>query len=236
MPLAAISERRLAANRANALKSTGPRTEAGKRRSSQNACQHRLYARKFRMAPEAEAANHARARDNSAHIEDPTLRELYYRLILTTGYCELNWALRDGLEAYARGLFPDDPQMADWWMLHQDGFLLALHRHESYYNHQTLTILKAIEKLERRQRTNQRNAQNSNERTQAAPQSHPEPEPQPRPVRRQPLTRTAPTQHQFSNERTQAAPRCRVIEIAAGRVSHRRHPCRHPPSGHARAG
>lgn len=33
-----ISERRLAANRANALKSTGPRTPAGKQRVSQNAC------------------------------------------------------------------------------------------------------------------------------------------------------------------------------------------------------
>ncbi len=37
-----ISAAKLAANRANAQKSTGPRTQAGKRRSSQNAARHGL--------------------------------------------------------------------------------------------------------------------------------------------------------------------------------------------------
>ena len=40
-----LSEARRAANRENAKKSTGPRTEAGKRRSSQNALVHGLTAR-----------------------------------------------------------------------------------------------------------------------------------------------------------------------------------------------
>ncbi|MGP8243462.1 MAG: hypothetical protein ACLQVN_02965, partial [Bryobacteraceae bacterium] len=35
-----ISKARLAANQANAQKSTGPRTAAGKARSAANACQH----------------------------------------------------------------------------------------------------------------------------------------------------------------------------------------------------
>lgn len=39
-----VSERRLAANRANALKSTGPKTAAGKRQSAQNARRHGLRA------------------------------------------------------------------------------------------------------------------------------------------------------------------------------------------------
>ena len=40
-----ISDRKLAANRANASKSTGPRSEAGKQASSSNAIQHGLFAK-----------------------------------------------------------------------------------------------------------------------------------------------------------------------------------------------
>ena len=42
-----LSEARLAANRANAQKSTGPRTEAGKLRSAANACQHGFAGTNF---------------------------------------------------------------------------------------------------------------------------------------------------------------------------------------------
>jgi len=42
-----ISEKQLAANRVNAAKSTGPRTDAGKLRSSQNAMKHGLAAENF---------------------------------------------------------------------------------------------------------------------------------------------------------------------------------------------
>jgi hypothetical protein len=188
MPLAHISERRIAANRANALKSTGPRSAAGKLASSQNACRHRLYARKFRMSPEAEAANHARALRDSAHLEDPALRELYYRLILATGHCELNWSYRDGLEAYAHSLYPGDHEMAIWWMLHQDGLLLALHRHECFHSRQILAILTAIEKLQRAA------AKPSRPRPAAQPALAPKPE-------------SAPAESQNTKERTHSRPR-----------------------------
>ena len=39
-----ISQRKLEANRRNALKSTGPRTEAGKRICSMNAVKHGLFS------------------------------------------------------------------------------------------------------------------------------------------------------------------------------------------------
>jgi hypothetical protein len=52
----AWAARRAATNRANALHSTGPRTEAGKRRSSQNALRHGLFAQAVVLAPEEEAA------------------------------------------------------------------------------------------------------------------------------------------------------------------------------------
>ena len=46
-----LSEARLAANRANAQKSTGPRTPEGKRRVSQNALKHGLTARIHQPPP-----------------------------------------------------------------------------------------------------------------------------------------------------------------------------------------
>jgi hypothetical protein len=40
------SARQIAANRSNATKSTGPKTEQGRMRSSMNNCQHALYSTK----------------------------------------------------------------------------------------------------------------------------------------------------------------------------------------------
>ncbi len=48
------SDAQLAANRANALKSTGPRTEEGKARSSQNGARHGLAARTLALSTESD--------------------------------------------------------------------------------------------------------------------------------------------------------------------------------------
>jgi len=45
MPIRETSQRQIEANRANALKSTGPRSEEGKRSSSRNAIKHGFFAR-----------------------------------------------------------------------------------------------------------------------------------------------------------------------------------------------
>ena len=52
----AWAERREAINRANSKHSTGPRTTAGKQRSSQNALRHGLFAQAVVLAPAEEAA------------------------------------------------------------------------------------------------------------------------------------------------------------------------------------
>ena len=63
-------EKQLAANRANAQKSTGPRTDKGKHRSSQNAPQHGVLAASIELA----AITHEirRQSESAAHEEDAT--------------------------------------------------------------------------------------------------------------------------------------------------------------------
>ena len=52
-----ISDKQLAANRANALLSTGPRTEAGRKRSSMNALRHGITGQVTTMTDEDRAAH-----------------------------------------------------------------------------------------------------------------------------------------------------------------------------------
>lgn len=50
-----VSPEKLAANRANARKSTGPRTEAGKNKSSRNSWRHGFFAKRLFATPEQQA-------------------------------------------------------------------------------------------------------------------------------------------------------------------------------------
>jgi len=67
---APISEQRLAANRANAALSSGPRTEEGKARSSQNARRHGFYADPAVANPE-DAAELAQLREDLVAFNQP---------------------------------------------------------------------------------------------------------------------------------------------------------------------
>ena len=51
-----LTPRRLTANRTNAQRSTGPRTDAGKHKSSQNALSHGLYSTQTLLPGEDPAA------------------------------------------------------------------------------------------------------------------------------------------------------------------------------------
>jgi hypothetical protein len=66
-----MSEKKLAANRANARLSRGPSSTAGKEKVSRNACRHHLYARKHLLPPEWEARIGATVDRVSAEIENP---------------------------------------------------------------------------------------------------------------------------------------------------------------------
>jgi hypothetical protein len=81
-----ISERRLAANRANAQKSTGPRTPEGKRRVSQNASRHNLYAGFHRLPEDIEDLLYRKALEETADIADPRFRALFVHRLMLRGH------------------------------------------------------------------------------------------------------------------------------------------------------
>ncbi|HEY3440725.1 MAG TPA: (2Fe-2S)-binding protein [Paludibaculum sp.] len=89
MPLLRRTEKQLAASRANAQRSTGPRTPEGKARTSQNACKHHLYAKTHAMPPEWQQRIIAQAVEATAEFAaDQRLRDLHARYL----YLEL-WSI-----------------------------------------------------------------------------------------------------------------------------------------------
>ena len=74
MALVRLTEKKLAANRANARRSLGPSTPAGKQRVSRNACRHHLFARKFTMPETWEDRIWAAIAPAAANVEDPVER------------------------------------------------------------------------------------------------------------------------------------------------------------------
>jgi hypothetical protein len=139
-----ISERRLAANRANARKSTGPRTPEGKRRVAQNACRHRLYAQQHTLPPRYQAFLLDRAQRNTAAIQDPVLRALQYEFFLASGYEELLWAHQDSLHNYWLAQCQGDEYEANLNYFTDETNLEALHRFHAHHARRMDAILKAL--------------------------------------------------------------------------------------------
>jgi hypothetical protein len=92
------SEKRLASNRLNAQRSTGPRTVAGKRTVSRNAISHGIHARDVVAAPSERAEDFEALR--SALVED-LLPEGTFEELLVEQIAAIHWRLRRVLRAEA---------------------------------------------------------------------------------------------------------------------------------------
>lgn len=97
MSLLKMTDRKLAANRANARKSTGPRTPAGKAVSAQNNASHYLYARKFTIPPEWHDEFAHRAAELTSPFADPVERYLREQWTYTELWIERLGALESDL-------------------------------------------------------------------------------------------------------------------------------------------
>lgn len=74
MALIRMTDKKIAASRANARLSKGPTSAAGKEKVSQNACKHHLYARKFFLPPAWAARIEDKVQPCVDTIEDPAER------------------------------------------------------------------------------------------------------------------------------------------------------------------
>jgi hypothetical protein len=90
MPLSEVSERRIAANRINALRSTGPKTEAGKARSRLNAITHGMRSDMVVLPTEDAAAFEA---EKLGWIED-WKPESQTRMALVERAAAQSWRLK----------------------------------------------------------------------------------------------------------------------------------------------
>jgi hypothetical protein len=112
------SEKQIAANRNNALHSTGPRTEEGKRRSSLNACRHHLTGQVTTMTEEDRAAHDRFSKALIQSLAPEGAMELQLAQRIATESWRLNRAsaIEDnlyalGLQEHSGELCPDHAQI-----------------------------------------------------------------------------------------------------------------------------
>ncbi|QOY88674.1 hypothetical protein [Paludibaculum fermentans] len=147
MPAATISEKRLAANRANARKSTGPRTAAGKAASCGNARRTGAYSANHQMPARIETHFRALAEAATRDIANPQRRALSFELQMLQGHARLHESreralFNAGLE-YGRG----NEAVATQWVLRQVGFIQALNRYAGWIEAQTRRVQRALDAL-----------------------------------------------------------------------------------------
>jgi len=133
-----LSEKQLAANRANAEKSTGPRTEVGKQRSARNALRHGLTAHVTVMTDADREAQEAFCGPIVDELDPQSPNELQ----LAQAYANLQWRI-NRLAAIEENVFtlgaldspdPDDPLCHARTFLRDAASLNTL----SIYNHRLI--------------------------------------------------------------------------------------------------
>ncbi|WP_267239378.1 bifunctional methylenetetrahydrofolate dehydrogenase/methenyltetrahydrofolate cyclohydrolase FolD [Paludibaculum fermentans] len=147
MPAAAISEKRLAANRANARKSTGPRTAAGKAASSGNARRTGAYSANHQMPARIEAHFRALAEAATTSISDPNRRALTFELHMLQGHARLHESLERALFNAGLEFGRGDEAVATQWVLRQVGFIQALNRYAGWIEANTRRLQRALDAL-----------------------------------------------------------------------------------------
>ncbi|QOY86424.1 hypothetical protein [Paludibaculum fermentans] len=147
MPAATISEKRLAANRANARKSTGPRTAAGKAASSGNARRTGAYSAHHQMPARIEAHFRALAEAATLSISDPNRRALSFELHMLQGHARLHESRERALFNAGLEYGHSDEAVATQWVLRQVGFIQALNRYAGWIEANTRRLQRALDAL-----------------------------------------------------------------------------------------
>ncbi len=128
MALLRMSDKKLAANRANAKNSKGPVTPAGKEKVSANACKHHLFARKFKLHPAWEARIRDRALPLLADVEDPAEHAaLLHYLVFNFWILELNGYYARVLDAHIRLQHGSEARGVHHFCTTQTSLFLAIH-------------------------------------------------------------------------------------------------------------
>jgi hypothetical protein len=147
----AVSDRKLAANRLNAQKSTGPRTPIGRANSRQNALKHGIFASNMLVYGE-----------NLAEYED--LKEVLFEDLAPVGGLEeslvekvaiCNWRWKRALcaESNSANKAVDKYGFKDWLTIdYLDKQLNRLVRYETTLDRQMASALNRLERLQRARR------------------------------------------------------------------------------------
>lgn len=136
MALLRRTEKQLAAGRANAQKSTGPRSPAGKARAGQNACKHHLYAKTHNMPPEWQHRIITQAVEATAEFAaNQRLRDLHAGYL----YLEL-WSI-------------ELDQLADCYthpQFHKTTLFRVFHKRRMHIHHQVMQLAAELNRCPQR--------------------------------------------------------------------------------------